>query len=146
MPDRPRGLTSREAPPGLTLPVPLHVRIASLGLGVATGLLGLLYLTAPPRTHGPGPLSSTVLSLLEQPLGWCMVLLGAWVIVAAVSGVARSSAHGVAAIAHLAYTAALVQSFLALVPPRPSVVSILSVFAFVAHGGACLDYWKRGWR
>lgn len=137
-------LTTRTAPPGLTLPVPLHVRVTSVGLGVGTMLLGLIYLTAPPRRDGP--LSSSVMALMEAPLGWVMLALGGWVVLAALSQCARSSAHGVAAIVHLTYTVALVATFLQLVPPKPSVASVLSVFAVVAHGGACIDYWKRGYR
>lgn len=137
-------LVPRTAPPGLTLPVPLHVKATSVGLGAASMLLGVVYLTAPPQRTGP--LSNSVMALMEQPLGWTMLALGGWVVLAALSGVARSSAHGVAAMAHLVYSVALVLTFLQLVPPRPTVASVLSVFAFVAHGGASIDYWKRGWR
>lgn len=137
-------LTPRVAPPGLTLPVPLHVRITSVGLGVGTMLLGLIYLTAPPRRDGP--LSSSVMALMECPLGWVMLALGGWVVLASFGRSARSSAHGVAAVAHLTYSGALVATWLQLEPPQPTVASVLSVFAVVAHGGACIDYWKRGYR
>lgn len=134
----------RVAPPGLTLPVPVHVRITSVGLGAATLLLGFVYLTDPPKRTGP--LSNSVMALMETPLGWVMVALGCWVVLAAVSSTARSSAHAVAAIAHLAYSVALVVTWSQVEPPTPTVASVLSVFAFVAHGGASLDYWKRGYR
>ena len=137
-------LRPRIAPPGLTLPVPLHVRVTSVGLGVATYLLGLVYLVSPPRRTGP--LSNSVMALMETPLGWCMVFLGCWVVLAAFTSAARASAHGVAAVAHLAYCVALVVTWASLEPPTPTVASVLSVFAFVAHGGACIDYWKRGYR
>lgn len=137
-------LRTRVAPPGVTLPVPVHVRLTSVGLGAATMLLGLVYLTTPPRRGGP--LSSSVMALMEAPLGWVMLALGGWVVLAALAQAARSSAHGVAAVVHLTYTVALVATFLQLEPPRPTVASVLSVFAFVAHGGACIDYWKRGYR
>lgn len=137
-------LSTRTAPAGVTLPVPLHVKVTSVGLGGASMLLGVIYLVAPPRRDGP--LSNSVMALLESPLGWVMVALGAWVILATAAGMARASAHGVAAMAHLVYSVALVLTFLQLEPPRPSVASVLSVFAVVAHGGASIDYWKRGWR
>lgn len=128
----------------MTLPVPLHVALTSLGLGVGSMLLGVIYLTNPPRRTGP--LSNSVMALMEQPIGWAMVFIGAWVVLAAVTGWSRASAHMVAAMAHLVYMGALFFTFLQLVPPRPTVASVLSIFAFVAHGGACLDYWKRGYR
>lgn len=107
-------------------------------------LLGIVYLTVPPRRDGP--LSNSVMALMEAPLGWVMVALGGWVILATIARTARSSAHGVAAVVHLVYTVALVATFLQTVPPKPTVASVLSVFAFVAHGGASIDYWKRGYR
>lgn len=137
-------IPTRTAPRGLTLPVPLHVRATSVGLGGASMLLGLIYLTVPPRRDGP--LSNSVMAVLEAPLGWVMLALGGWVVLAALAGIARASAHGVTAMAHAVYTVALVLTFLSVHPPRPSVASVLSVFAVVAHGGASIDYWKRGWR
>lgn len=137
-------MRTRVAPPGLTLPVPAHVRITSVGLGAASMMLGLLYLTNPPKRTGP--LSNSVMALMETPLGWVMLVLGGWVILASVSSCARSSAHAVAAIAHAAYTVALIVTWAQLNPPSPTVASVLSVFAFVAHGGASIDYWKRGYR
>lgn len=137
-------ITTRVAPPGVTLPVPLHVSVTSAFLGSASALLGLVYLTSPPKRTGP--LSNSVMALMETPLGWVMVVLGSLVFLAAVSATARSSAHAVAAVAHLAYTVALVITWASLEPPHPTVASVLSVFAFVAHGGASIDYWKRGYR
>lgn len=140
----PSGLSTRVAPPGLTLPVPIHVSLTSAALGLCTLALGVIYLTAPPKRTGP--LSSSTMGLLEVPLGVVMMCLGLLVVAATVAGKARSSAHGVAAMTHFVYTVALVLTFLQTVPPKPTVASVLSVFAFVAHGGACIDYWKRGWR
>jgi len=136
---------TRLAPPGLTLPVPLHVQLVSLAMGVASVLLGVVYLTDPPRPRSPALPVATV-EYLTPAMAWCMVCAGAWVILAAVARAGRSSAHGVAAVVHVTYCAGLVATFVELQPFRISVVSILSVFAWIAHGGACIDYWKRGWK
>jgi len=140
----PDPLRTRPAPLGLTLPVPLHVQFVSLLMGAATVLLGVVYLVSPPAT-GPARPVSTV-EYLTPILAWAMVASGAWVILATIARAARSSAHGVAAVVHLTYCAGLVVTFVELQPFRVTVVSILSVFAWIAHGGACIDYWKRGWK
>jgi hypothetical protein len=138
-------LMPRTAPPGLTLPVPLHVQLASAVMGAATVLLGLVYLVTPPRLGGAAQPFSTV-DALTPPLAWCMVAGGAAVILATVARAARSSTHGVTAVVHLTYCVGLAISALQQEPVRITVVSVLSVFAFIAHGGACIDYWKRGWK
>lgn len=134
----------RTAPPGLTLPVPLHVQVVSVFMGLATVVLGMVYLTNPPPMASPTRV--TTLSELTPALAWCMVATGAWVILATFARAARASAHGVAAVVHVTYCVGLVATFLTLEPFRVTVVSALSVFAWVAHGGACIDYWKRGWK
>lgn len=138
-------LMPRTAPPGLTLPVPVHVQLAGGALGAATVWLGLVYLVTPPPLASVARPAST-LALLTPALAWCMIAAGGWVILSTVARAARASAHLVAAVVHLAYLAGLVATFLQLQPFRISVVSALSVFAVIAHGGACIDYWKRGWK
>jgi hypothetical protein len=137
-------IVPRTAPPGLTLAVPLHVQLTSVFLGLGSMALGLVYLISPPKRNGP--LSNSVMALMEQPLGWVMVVLGLWVVLAAGFRSSRASAHAVAAMCHGAYMAALVATALMTEPPRLTVAAVLSLFAVVAHGGACLDYWKRGYR
>lgn len=138
-------ITPRTAPPGLTLAVPTHVQVASGFMGLATVVLGIVYLTSPPPLASPARVTTT-LSELTPALAWCMVAVGAWVILATFARAARASAHGVAAVVHLTYCAGLVITFLDLEPFRVSAISALSVFAWIAHGGACIDYWKRGWK
>lgn len=144
MPSPSEPLTPRVAPPGMTLPVPVHVQLASLVLGTLTILLGAVYLTSPPPVGSAA--RPTTISELTPVLAWVMIAAGSWVVLAAVARSARSSAHGIAAIVHGTYCAGLVVTSLTFHPFRVTIVSILSVFAVVAHGGACIDYWKRGWK
>lgn len=138
-------LMPRTAPPGLTLPVPLHVQLVGGLMGLATVVLGLVYLVSPPPLASPVR-PATTLGVLTPVLAWCMVAVGGWVMLATFARAARSSAHGVAAVVHLTYCAGLVLTFLQLEPLRVTVVSALSVFAVIAHGGAAIDYWRRGWK
>jgi len=137
-------LTPRVAPPGMALPVPVHVQLASLVLGGLTVLLGCVYVTSPPPAGSAA--RPTTISELTPVVAWVMVAVGGWVVLATVARAARSSAHGVAAVVHATYCVGLVITSLTFEPFRVTVVSILSVFAVVAHGGACIDYWKRGWK
>lgn len=141
-PDR---LHTRVAPPGLTLPVPLHVQLSSLLLGLLSVVLGMIYLVDPPPEASPA-VPFTTLDYLRPPVVVLLLLMGSLVVLATLGRAARSSAHGLAAIVHLAYTVGLVATFFQTEPVRITIVSILSVFAWVAHGGACIDYWKRGWK
>lgn len=137
-------LMPRVAPPGLTLTVPLHVQLASAVLGALTVVLGCSYLTSPPPVGSAA--RPTTIGELTPVLAWVMVAAGGWVILSVAARAARSSAHGIAAVVHATYCAGLVITSLTFEPFRVTVVSILSVFAVVAHGGACIDYWKRGWK
>jgi hypothetical protein len=135
---------TRTAPAGLTLSVPVYVRSAGAAMGVATVLLGLIYLLVPP-SRDPDARRTTI-AVLEPYLGTAMVVLGILVVLATIASTLRAVAHGVTAVAHGAYVFALITSFLALDPIRPSVASVLSIFAVIAHGGASIDYWQRGHR
>lgn len=135
---------TRPAPPGLRLTVPVYVRAAGAAMGVATVLLGLIYLLVPP-SRDPDARRTTI-AVLEPYLGTAMVLLGILVVLATIASTLRAVAHGVTAVAHGAYVVALIASFLALDPIRPTVASVLSIFAVIAHGGASIDYWQRGHR
>lgn len=137
-------LSPRIAPPGMTLPVPRHVKVAGTLMGAATFGLGLVLLLAPPRPGGA--LDTTVLQLIRQPLGWAFLLIGLAVVCAHVLGAARASVHGVAAVAHVVHCVALFASVAFSVRGQFTVASTLSLFAWVAHGGCSLDYWKRGYR
>lgn len=137
-------LTPRLAAPGMTLPVPRHVKWAGLFMGVATFGLGLLLAVAPPR---PGsPLDVDVLQLIRPPLSWCFLLIGLAVVCAHLLGAARASVHGVAAVMHVVHCVALFLAVAFSDYGQLTVASVLSLFAWVAHGGCSLDYWKRGYR
>lgn len=135
----------RLAPAGMRLPVPAHVVAASIALGVATTTLGIAYATTTVN-RSPELEAKSVVALVERPLGWLMVIVGAWVVLAALSGAARSSAHAIAAVLHGAYLIALVATFVLAYPLQPLHGVALAVFGLVAHGGAAIDYWKRGYR
>lgn len=136
----------RTATPGLTLPVPLYVQGAGLALGLLSSLLGVAHLTRD-RSRPPGLAGNSVVAIIEPVLGWVLIALGAWVVVATLTRHARASAHAVAAVAHGAYLVALLLT-LAFVGIRsgPSVTATLAGFALVAHTGECLAYWQRGYR
>ena len=139
-----RDLSPRIAPAGLTLPVPRHVMLAGVFMGAATAALGVLLLTT---GYQPGSaLDTTVLQLLRQPLGWSFLLIGVAATCAHLTGTARASVHGVAAVAHVIHCVALFVSVAFSSYGQVTVASMLSLFAWVAHGGCSLDYWKRGYR
>lgn len=137
-------LTPRVAPLGMTLPVPRHVTVAGTLMGAATFGLGMLLLLSPPR---PGtPLAVTMLELIRPPLAWAFLLIGVAVICAHLTRTARASVHAVAAVAHVVHCVALFLSVAFSSYGQLTVASVLSLFAWVAHGGCSLDYWKRGYR
>lgn len=129
----------------MTLDVPVHVRCAGGLLGVGTVLIGLIYLAAPPERRGPSQLTS-VIAVMEPVLGWVMLVLGSGVVLATVLGQARASAHVLATAVHATYMGGLVVQFLITQPVRPTVTAVLSFMGAVAHGGAALAYWQRGYR
>lgn len=139
-----RDLSPRIAPVGLTLPVPRHVLVAGLFLGAATFALGLLLVVT---GYAPGgPLDTTVLQALREPLGWSFLLIGLAVVCAHLLTTARASVHAVAAVAHVVHCVALFVSIAFSDYEGVTVASVLSLFAWVAHGACSLDYWKRGYR
>jgi len=135
----------RRAPQGLTLPVPLYTKVAGGLLGLDTLMLGLIYLLAPPERI-PALEQVSVVAVLEPTLGWAMITTGLWVVGGTLIGRSRASAHMVATVCHCLYFGACVASFLLTVPPLPTVAAVLALGVAVAHGGACLAYWQRGWR
>lgn len=137
-------LTTRVAPAGMTLPVPRHVTVAGCLMGGATAALGLLLITVGVRPGGA--LDTTVLLALRLPLGWAFLLIGLAVVCAHVTDAARASVHGVAAVAHVVHCLALFVSVAFSDYRQVTVASVLSLFAWVAHGGCSLDFWKRGYR
>lgn len=139
-----RDLSPRIAPAGLTLPVPRHVAVAGTLMGLATFALGTVLLLTTAR---PGSaLDTTVLQVIRRPLGWAFLAIGLAVVCAHLLGMARASAHGVASVAHVVHCVALFVSVAFTVHHQVTVASVLSLFAWVAHGGCSLDYWKRGYR
>ena len=136
----------RRAPADMRLPVPLHVRLASVLLGLSSCLLGFAYLTAIVPNRSPELAEKSVVAVIETPLGWALLAVGGWVVIAAAVAQARSSSHLVAAAVHGVHLAALIATFFIAWPLQPAPPVITAVFAVVAHGGASLDYWKRGWR
>ena len=129
----------------MKLPTPRHVTLASLVLGVATLVLGVGYATTEVY-RVPELQAESVVALIEHPLGWLMIVSGAWVVLATITRTARASAHAVAAILHGAYLVALMATFVLAYPLQPVQGVALALFGLVAHGGASLDYWGRGWR
>lgn len=129
----------------MRLPVPRHVRFASVALGFGTAVMGLGYATIP--VYRPPALErESVVAAIETPLGWVMLVVGLWVLVAAFLGHGRASAHAVAAAAHGVYLGAMVLTYLFAYPLQPLQGVALALFGLIAHGGASLDYWQRGWR
>lgn len=142
----PHRIPTRRAPAGMRLPVPVHVRVWGSVLGMLTALLGFVFL-APPVPNRPADLDArSVVAVFEQPLGWALLAVGGWVVLASIVGHARASAHAVAGVVHVAHLVALVATFLIAYPLQPVPQIVLAGFAVIAHGGACLDYWQRGWR
>lgn len=138
-------IPTRRAPAAMRLPVPRHVAAASLVMGIGTVVLGIGYATTK-VLRAPALEAKSVVAAIEVPLGWVMVAVGAWVTVAAIVGHGRASAHAIAAVVHGAYLLALVITFVIAYPLQPVQGVALALFGFIAHGGACLDYWQRGWR
>jgi len=136
---------TRKAPPGMKLPVPRHVRLASLLMGVGTLILGLGYATVEVYRR-PEVAERSVVAAIEHPLGWVMAVLGVWVVLATITGHSRASAHTVAAVAHGVYFAAVLITCVLTYPLTPPQLGALALFGFIAHGGAALDYWQRGYR
>jgi hypothetical protein len=71
---------------------------------------------------------------------------GGWVIIATCLSQARASAHAIASAVHGVHLAALAATFLIAYPLQPAPGVVTAVFAVIAHGGASIDYWQRGWR
>lgn len=130
----------------MRLPVPGHVRLWGAVLGLLTLGLGLSYLLSPVPNRAPELEARSVVALIELPLGFAMIGAGGWVVVATLVSQARSSAHAVAGVVHLAHVAALAATFVLAYPYQPLPGLFLASFGVIAHGGACLDYWQRGWR
>lgn len=139
-----RELSPRIAPAGMTLPVPRHVKAAGTFLGAATAALGIHLLTTGYRPGGA--LDVTMLQVMREPLGWCFLLVGVVVVCAHLTGAARASVHGVAAVAHVVHCLALFVSIAFSNYGQVTLAAMLSLFAWVAHAGCSLDYWKRGYR
>lgn len=129
----------------MRLPVPRHVAAASVVLGVASVILGVGYATVkvirPPELE-----AQSILAVIEVPLGWVLAVAGLVVIVAAALRSARASAHTLAAVAHGAFLVALLLTYVNAYPLQAPQGPALALFGFVAHGGAALDYWQRGYR
>lgn len=138
-------IPTRRAPAEMRLYVPRHVVLSSIALGAATTILGAGY-AAGTVYRRPELEDRSLVAVLEHPLGWVMVVLGAWVVLAALLGVSRASAHGLAAVAHGLYLVAIAATFVLAYPFQSIVGVALAIFGFVAHGGACLAYWERGYR
>jgi hypothetical protein len=139
-------IPTRRAPADMRLPVPRHVRMASVVLGVATCLLGFVYLTEITPNRAAPLEEESVVAVIELPLGWTFLGVGGWVVIAACVAQARASAHAVAAAVHTVHLMALVVTFFIAYPLQPAPPVITAVFAVIAHGGASLDHWQRGWR
>jgi hypothetical protein len=139
-------IPTRRAPAGMRLPVPPFIRVWGAVLGGLTMALGLA-LTVEPVPNRPEQLEArSVVALIELPLGLAMIGAGAWVILATALTQARASAHAVAAVVHGAHLGALAATFVIAYPWQPAPPIVTAGFAVIAHGGACLDYWQRGWR
>lgn len=137
--------TTRRAPAEMRLPVPRHVIVASLAMGLGTLVLGYGYVTTDVR-RPPELERESVVALIEHPLGWAMIAAGAWVLLAVTTSRARASAHAIAAVLHGLYLLAISATFVLAYPLQPVQGVALALFGVVAHGGASLDYWKRGYR
>jgi hypothetical protein len=130
----------------MRLPVPAFIRAWGAVLGALSLGLGLALLTSPVPNRPPALDERSVVALIELPLGFALIGAGGWVVVATFVAQARASAHAVAAVVHLAHLFALAATFVIAYPLQPLPQIVLAGFAVIAHGGACLDYWQRGWR
>lgn len=137
---------TRRAPADLRLPVPWHVRVWGAVLGLLTGSLGFVFLTSPVPNRPLELEAESVVAIIELPLGFAMIGAGGWVVVATMLTQARASAHAVAGVVHLAHVFALTATLFIAWPLQPVPPILTAAFAVIAHGGACLDYWQRGWR
>jgi hypothetical protein len=129
----------------MRLPVPRHVQAASVAMGVGTIVLGIAYATSSVYRR-PELEDRSVVALIERPLGWLMIAVGVWVVIAAVIRHTRASAHAVAAVMHGGYLAAMAATFFLAFPYQSAAGVALALFPFVAHGGCAIDYWSRGYR
>lgn len=136
---------TRRAPADMRLVVPRHVVLASLAMGLATLVLGIGYATTQVY-RVPALQRVSVVALIERPLGWSMVAAGVWVTVATLTATTRASAHAIAAVLHGLYVVAILATFVLAYPLQPVQGVALALFGLIAHGGASLDYWKRGYR
>jgi hypothetical protein len=139
------GIPTRKAPPDMRLPVPRYIRLSSAALGIATAVMGIGYATIQVYRR-PALEAQSVVAVIEEPLGWAMFAAGLWVLAAALIGHGRASAHGVAAACHAAFLGAIAATYVIAYPLQPIQGVALALFGFIAHGGASLDYWQRGWR
>lgn len=130
----------------MRLPVPMFVRLWGAVLGLLTVALGLAFLVSPVPNRPAELEARSVVAIVELPLGLALIGVGGWVVLATLLSQARASAHAVAGVVHLAHLVALVATFVIAYPRQPLPVIVLASFAVIAHGGACLDYWQRGWR
>jgi hypothetical protein len=135
----------RRAPADMRLPVPRHVVAASLAMGVGTIVLGVAYATTSVYRR-PELEARSVVAVIERPLGWVLIVLGAWVVLAAVGRHTRASAHAVTAVAHGAYLAAIAATYVLAYPFQSLAPVALALFACIGHGGAAIDFWQRGYR
>lgn len=141
-----RSIPTRRAPEGLRLPVPMFVRLWGTVLGLLSTALGVTFLASPVPNRPPDLEVRSVVAVIEVPLGIALAAAGLWVVAATITGHSRASAHAVAGVVHLAHLVALVATFVIAYPLQPLPIIVLAAFAVIAHGGACLDYWHRGWR
>lgn len=137
---------TRRAPDAMRLPVPAHVRLWGAVLGLFTAALGFVFLTSPVPNRPPDLEAASVVAIIELPLGLAMIGAGGWTVLATLVTQARASAHAVTAVVHLAHVFALCATFVIAYPMQPLPPILTGVFAVIAHGGASLDYWQRGWR
>ena len=138
-------MATRKAPAEMRLPVPRHVAAASILMGLGSCVLGITYATTDVHRR-PELEARSVVAVIERPLGWITLAIGLWVVCAALLGRSRASAHAVAAVAHGAYFIALAATYVLAFPYQPLPAVALALFGLIAHGGASLDYWQRGWR
>jgi hypothetical protein len=139
-------IPTRRAPAELRLPVPGHIRLWGAVLGALSAVLGFVLLTSPVPNRPADLEARSVVAVIETPLGWAMLAAGGWVVIGTAVSQARASAHAVVAVVHLAHVVALGATFLIAYPLQPLPPILTGAFAVIAHGGACLDYWNRGWR
>lgn len=135
----------RRAPSDMRLPVPRHVMLASIAMGASSIVLGYAYATGMVYRR-PELEAKSVVALIERPLGIVLIIIGLWVVAAGIGRHSRASAHVVAAVCHGAYLVAMCATVIIAWPHQSFVGPALAAFAFIAHGGAALDFWQRGYR